>query len=327
VNRTIEIAVVESSQVGEARRAATGLAVASGLNEGDAGRASLIVTELATNLVKHAREGVILLRAVPRSGWLDILALDRGPGMHAPQAMRDGFSTAGSPGTGLGAVQRQADLFEMHTREGEGTVVLSRVTAERRKPTGVPHAGISVPHAGESENGDCWAAAELPGGATIFLVVDGLGHGALAAEAARAACEAMAGHEEETPGALAARVHGALRATRGAAIGVARMDRARAELTFCGVGNIAGSIVAPAARRSIVSMHGIAGHQVNGFREFRYDLPAGSVMVLHSDGISAKWDLTPYGRVLTRDPALIAALIWRDFRRTNDDATIVAARV
>ncbi|HEY0593662.1 MAG TPA: ATP-binding protein [Thermoanaerobaculia bacterium] len=327
MDRTIEVAVAEVSQVGEARRLAAGLAADSGLPEEDIGRASIVVTELGTNLVTHARGGSIVLGGGAGRGAIDVVALDSGPGMHLGAAMRDGFSTAGTMGHGLGAVQRQSDLFEVHTNEGTGTAVLARVVAGRRTAPAPWYAAVSAPYAGERENGDCWGAWEVGNGVAVLFIADGLGHGILASEAARAAFEVVARFTAETPGAIASRVHGALRATRGAAIGVARLDRARGELVFCGIGNIAGTIIHDGRRRSIVSMHGIAGHQAADFREFSYDLARGSIVVLHSDGISAKWDLAQYGAVLTRDPALIAGLIWRDFRRTNDDATVLVARV
>ncbi len=326
VNRTIEVPVAEVTQVGEARRVAATLAAESGLPEADAGRASIVVTELATNLVNHGGGGAIVLRGGIGRGALDILALDRGPGLHVESAMRDGFSTSGTAGHGLGAVRRQSELFEIHTRAGGGTAILARV-GPRGTSSLPPWAGVSAPHPGESANGDCWTVAELGNGTALLAIADGLGHGPLASDAATKACEVVNRYAAEQPGGIAVRVHAALRPTRGAAIGIARLDRARGELVFCGIGNIAGTIVGAAARRSIVSMHGIAGHQANDIREFRYDLESGALVVLHSDGISAKWDLAQYGAILNRDPALIAGLIWRDYRRTNDDATVIVARV
>jgi anti-sigma regulatory factor (Ser/Thr protein kinase) len=325
LTRTIEVPVTESSQVGEARRFASTLATQAGLGEGDVGRASIVVTELATNLVNHAGGGTIVLRGGASHGFLDVLSLDRGPGMHLGRSLEDGFSTAGTAGHGLGAVRRQTELFEVNTREGGGTAILARV-AQGRNANHERIAGISTPYPGETDNGDGWIALELDGGVSLLAIADGLGHGRLACDASELARSVVERYASEQPGAIASRVHDALRSTRGAAIGIARLDRARAELIFCGIGNIAGTIVYGATRRSIVSMHGIAGHQASAFREFRYDLSSSAIVVLHSDGISAKWDLDQYGAVLGRDPALIAGLIWRDYRRTNDDATVVVAR-
>ena len=102
----ISIAVVEQSQISEARRAVETLARQNGFNEEDAGRTALVVTELATNLIKHGGGGEILVGAYDDKdgAGIEILALDKGQGMNDVQAcMRDGYSSAGTRGHGLGA--------------------------------------------------------------------------------------------------------------------------------------------------------------------------------------------------------------------------------
>src|SRR5262245_52957079 len=113
------IAVVEPSQPSEARYAARDAAEAVGFGEEDVYRAGLVATELATNLVKHAVGGEMLIRSVrPRPvGEIELTALDRGPGIdELSRSLADGHSTAGTAGTGLGAVQRLADTFDIHSQ-------------------------------------------------------------------------------------------------------------------------------------------------------------------------------------------------------------------
>src|SRR5271155_4019799 len=118
LNNSIILAVTEASQVGEARRAVTALASRLGFNETESGKVALVVTEVANNLVKHARDGVLLLRPLEReqTSGIEILALDKGPGMtDVGRCLQDGFSTAGSPGTGLGAIVRLAAFADIHS--------------------------------------------------------------------------------------------------------------------------------------------------------------------------------------------------------------------
>src|SRR6476660_3713636 len=147
---------------------------------------------------------------------------------------------------------------------------------------------------------------ESPGG-TAVLVVDGLGHGPVAADCASAAVEAFreiaAG---EAPPELMREVHGALRATRGAAVAIGTADWRRGELRYCGIGNIAGMIWQNGASRHLLSHPGIVGHDVRNVRDLTYELGSNGLILLYSDGISTHWSLDGYTGLQLRDPALIA---------------------
>jgi hypothetical protein len=184
--------------------------------------------------------------------------------------------------------------------------------------------GVSVPFRGEPVNGDGWASTANNGTRTV-MVVDGLGHGFYAHDAAVAACESFAAAKGSC-GAILRAIHDAVRKTRGAAVAVAELDPGSGQIRFAGVGNISATMIDPAARRSAVSMHGIAGHEMRDVREFAYPWSRESVLVMHSDGLTTRWDLDTYPSLLTRDPALIAGILWKDHRRQNDDSTVVVAR-
>ena len=295
--RPIVVPVEESSQVGEARRAAAALAEALGFDETAQGRAALVATEAATNLVKHARGGVVFVQA-PRatsSGgpppMLEILAVDRGPGIADPTAaLRDGFSTSGTSGAGLGAIRRVADYFELDSYPGHGTVMLAQLTARPSAAAdpidaadAVPRletGAVCVPIAGETVCGDAWVASDDDGHMAVLLA-DGLGHGAAAALAAETATATFLASTERTPPdprLLLDAIHAALRATRGAAVSIATIDRAERIVRFAGIGNVAGVIVPvddPTATRSLVALSGIVGHQMRTLQEFAYPWPAG----------------------------------------------------
>ena len=117
--RQLSSSITEMSQVGQARREAVLLAKKSGFNESYVGKIALIATELGTNLVKHATSGQLLMRVsdYDEGNYFEFLSLDRGPGMaEVSKCLTDGYSTAGSPGTGLGAIARMADQFDIYSR-------------------------------------------------------------------------------------------------------------------------------------------------------------------------------------------------------------------
>jgi anti-sigma regulatory factor (Ser/Thr protein kinase) len=327
---TVEIPVTESSQVGEARRAATRLAEALNFAETDTGRVAIVATELASNVLKHGGGGFFLASASAGSPVpaVDLIAIDRGPGIaDLSRALRDGYSTAGSPGTGLGAVQRQADFVDIHSAESLGTAVLARIARTRTHEVKSAIGALSAPRPGEFENGDGWVLLRSAAALTA-VVVDGLGHGPSAKQASDEARRVSDSIDPDTPPVeLLERIHDALRSTRGAAAAAARVEEGAHRIRFCGLGNVSATVVSGGVHRSAVSMHGTAGHQMRGLREFQYEAAAGSLLIMHTDGLSARWDLGRYSGIELRDPALIAALLWRDFRRPNDDATVVILRL
>lgn len=333
VRPSVAMVVDHPSRVGEVRRRAVIVAERVGLDESDRGRVALVVTEAASNLAKHTPRGEVVIQ-----GWrgpgdravVDIHSLDGGPGMaDVGRCLADGYSTAGSAGTGLGAISRVADRYAVHSEPGVGTVLWARID---RRPAGARRLSslelgvVGVAASGEDACGDEWAV--LSGEDQHFVVVvDGLGHGPFAAEAARGAVAAFRDSVSREPGEIVAAISGAIRGTRGAAVAIARLDPGSGRVCFAGVGNIVGAIIDRATGRStsMVSMNGTAGHVVPRIQEFHYDWPAGAVVLMHSDGLDRRWDLTRYPGLASRPPALIAGLLYRDHRRERDDATVLAA--
>jgi anti-sigma regulatory factor (Ser/Thr protein kinase) len=322
--------VAESSQRGEARRAAAANARSLGFDEEDAGRAALVVSELAGNLIKHVPGGgELFLRSVARNGSMAIetVAVDQGPGLaDHQQALRDGFSTAGTPGTGLGAVARLSDQFDLYTKPGEGTAIVSRIW--RGGPPAEPTVAVGAVCAtmlGERVPGDACSVVDVAG-ATRILVADGLGHGADAEVASARAVEVFDKDQRTTIGELLDDIHRALRPTRGAAVSIAEIDPDRHSLQYVGIGNISGTIQSRDGVRNLVSHNGIVGHTIRRIQEFSYELPGGSLVILHSDGLKSRWTLDGYAGLTRRDPTLIAAVLFRDFQRGRDDATAMVAR-
>jgi anti-sigma regulatory factor (Ser/Thr protein kinase) len=330
----LHIAMTDPSQAAAARRMAVDLARKGGLDETTQGHVALIVTELATNLAKHASKGELLFRllatGLEAAQGFEVLSLDGGPGMaHPARVLEDGYSTTGSPGTGLGAVTRIATEFDFFTQQGSGTAIVARVLPQHRRGARSPDPAIGVVHRamkGEEISGDGWLVRATHAG-WLCVVADGLGHGLIAAEAATPIIEAVrTTNNTIRPIELLEAAHQAARPTRGAACGVAVIDREDSKVRFAGVGNIAALVLEGDRRRQLVSYEGILGHSYRKVVEMTHGWSAQATLVLHSDGISTHWDLQRYPGLLARDPSLIAGIIFRDFTRGRDDATVVVVK-
>jgi anti-sigma regulatory factor (Ser/Thr protein kinase) len=326
---SVLVPVRDGSQVGEARRAAVRFGAALGFGEADAGRLAIVATEAAGNLARHGGGGDLLLRRIAGAEpALELLALDRGPGMaDVARALEDGHSTGGTPGTGLGAIQRLSTACELYSSPGTGTALMARLSPFRASaPRAAMEVGaVSLPAAGEAVCGDGWAVSLSPG-RSVAMVVDGLGHGAPAAAAAAEAVGVFARVNAKRPGEILDALHGALRPTRGAAVSVAQIDLQRRQLTFAGIGNVGGTVLGRDAVKNMVSFGGIVGHEYRRAREFEYAWPAGAVLVMHSDGLQSQWKLEAYPGLSERHPALIAGILYRDYTRGRDDVTVLAIR-
>jgi anti-sigma regulatory factor (Ser/Thr protein kinase) len=323
----------DSTQVGEARRAVQAMARDRGLGETATGNASIVVTELVNNLVRHAGEGTVALRWQGARGCeaLEMVVLDRGPGMaDIEKCMADGYSTRGSPGTGLGAVRRLSDDFDLQSTPGKGTAIVSRFYLAPQPRQGprrrLSYAVHCTPAPGEVECGDIWRVATRDNQAA-FMVADGLGHGPSAATASRTVAAVFDRDPMAAPTRFLEQAHAEAGHTRGAAVAALTLDLGTGAVRYAGIGNIAGSILTNGIGKGMFSHNGTLGGQMRKPQEFEYAWPAGSLLVMHSDGIQSRWSLADYPGLSQRDPALIAALLARDFRRGHDDVTVLVARL
>jgi anti-sigma regulatory factor (Ser/Thr protein kinase) len=319
--------VEPSGTAGPVRRAAASLAEQLGLPEARTADCAIVVAEMTSNLLKHADDGRLLVRPVRHGGvaGVELVAMDAGPGMaDVPASYRDGHSTAGTLGIGLGAISRLATWCDMYSYPGRGTVLVAQVWPG--SPPAQPWAaGLSRPIEGEPASGDAYSIRSV-GDRRQVLVADGLGHGPLAAAASRAAVNAFDTAPAAGPQMVVEHLHTALRATRGAALAVAELDDVAGTVRFCGLGNIAGAVVHGDGRRSMVSLPGIAGHQRRQVREYVYPLPEGSVVVMHSDGVNDRWNPADSPGLFDRAPHVIAAAVLRDAGLRRDDACVIAAK-
>ena len=326
------VGIADSTHTAEARRKALDLASRLGFEQTEAGNVGLVVTEVAKNLLKHAGGGEMIVRAIERNGAsaLEMLALDKGPGIEdVARIFQDGYSTTGTPGTGLGAIARLSSLYDIYSQSRQGTALMAQVAGRSKlhetgqKVTRFQVGGISVPKHGEPVSGDEWGFFEFAGGCRL-IVADGLGHGLLAADAARLAVPFAADTTGETGAKLMERIHHALRPTRGSAVAMAELDTERGLLHYTGIGNVSGMVITPSgAVQHLVSHPGTAGHEVHKIATFHYPWRRGSILIMHSDGLSSHWSLEKYPGLSSRHPSVIAGVLYRDFHRQRDDATVV----
>lgn len=303
-----------------------------------AGRVALVVSEMASNLLKHAKGGRLLLapRETDTGACIDVISMDAGPGMVDPAACRrDGYSSSGSLGQGLGAMERLADEFDLISHPGIGTLIFARIHANSGRPyqTAPPRDAvfefgtICLPAPGEEVSGDGWAVA-CAGDQLSVMMADGLGHGVGAAEASRAAQQVFAA--DFSPGCpggpqrLVERAHTALRPTRGAALTAACLDADAGTIRYAGAGNVLARVVSGIDDRVLQVQNGTVGVQIRTVQEQTAAWPVHALFILFSDGVQSRWLLDP--ALLRAHPAMVAAwLVWR-YARGKDDATVVVVR-
>ena len=332
--RSFVFPMEDITQVGEARRFAATISSELKFSETRMARVGIIVNELGNNLISYAPGGELLIRIVPSleshlpadGVGLEILSIDRGKGIeNTAQSLQDGYSTSSTPGTGLGSVRRQADVFDLFSIHNQGTAIVTQIYKTDEIANTVTNEEfsngvINVPIHGEQVCGDGYIIISDSDELGI-LVVDGLGHGPLAHEAALEAVDMFFLNHNEPTENLVQLIHGRLRSTRGAAIFVVKTEGE--SIISSGIGNVRTVIQDPTRQRTLISQNGTAGLQIRSARATTAIWDRRSALIFASDGISTKWDLAAYPGLQYRHPALIASILYRDFSRGRDDSTVV----
>ena len=325
-----KFSIGDVSEIAPARRGIGAFAGALGFGTEDAGRAALVATEIGTNLVKHGGGGELIVKQIndgTRRG-IELLGLDKGAGMtDVGTCLRDGYSTSGSPGTGLGAMERMSQRFEVFSRIGLGTAVLAHLWPDSRQPSAqrLEIGALAIPKPGETFCGDAWCYTERVEG-VLVMAVDGLGHGLAASEAANEACRVFETEKHRPAIRIMKSLHEALRPTRGAAATLMEIDWDAGRATSVAVGNVQAALVNGAEIKRIAADNGIVGHVISRPRELVHECQPGTALIVHSDGLTANWHLERYPGLMQHHPALIAGVLYRDCKRGRDDALIVVIR-
>jgi anti-sigma regulatory factor (Ser/Thr protein kinase) len=336
-NQTINIAITDESYIGAARRQAVAMANTLDFSKAEIEKIAIIINELGTNLIKHAsanktRQLLIKVTQAEDKKSFTILALDKGPGIRSvAQSLQDGYSTANTAGTGLGAISRLANFYNIYSLPEHGTIVLAQVHS---KNNATSHSvllspfevdGISLPIRGEEISGDSWSYYQS-NHQLLVIVADGLGHGPDAAQASQLACEIFHKNTHLPPAQIIFMINTGLTRTRGAAVAIAAIDKKQQQVKYAGLGNISGCIYSDKKTQQLVSHDGTAGMGPVNIQEYTYRWSDKAILIMHSDGIISRWTLDPYIGLSGRHPAMIAGALYRDFNRGSDDTTVVVVK-
>lgn len=332
------VELFDSSGVAECRRLARRLAEDAKLDADRVERVAIVATEAATNLLRHAGRGHMLLQAQATGGgtgsgagsgrWIALAAVDNGRGIpDVEEALRDGFSTGSSAGTGLGAMKRLSDHFEIHSVPGRGTALLCEFGHGPRTMAGVQTAGFLMNHPREDTCGDAWTARN-DRGVVELLLVDGLGHGPRAQEAGFEALAAFGAQHETDPAAALNLMSAELAGTRGSVGSLARIEAADGRLSLAGVGNVSAVLVnGKGEMRRLISREGRLGGAVRNPPVEEAELKPGDTLIMHTDGLASLRVVEDFPMLLRHSCAMVGAVLMRDQNRGRDDAGIVVARL
>ena len=332
VQHTLQVS--QTSDVRTAARMAQAMAMTLGFGETVSAEIAIVASELASNLVKHARGGTLTLTplAEGRRVGLQIESQDCGPGMaDVERAITDGFSTVGSFGDGLGAVNRLMDTFDITSQQGaeSGTRIVCqrwlRTDASPILPALLTFGAATRPHPQMAVNGDAVVVKQWHEGALVG-VIDGLGHGPLAQRAAQTAQQYVENHFDQPLAAIFRGVDRACRATRGAVMALARFDRAGTRLSFASIGNVEARVFGSPEPLPLIVRRGIVGVNAPSPVVTEHRWAPSNILVLFSDGVATHWRWEDFAHLARASATVMAQQLLRALAKDSDDATVVAVK-
>lgn len=271
---------------------------------------SLSVTELGTNLQRHARQGVLFQGPGVLPGTWEVFSVDRGPGLpDGLEVLVDGVSTGGSLGSGLGAVMRSSSAWSI---EGTGR---TRIHARFGGEDGPAPIAVMLPKLEGTACGDAWVARRHRGFVRVGIF-DGSGSGERAREVARRACRVVEAADPEVPLDEVMRgVHEALTGAARGAVGTV-VDVRRERVRSVGVGNTTAALVGPERVRSLPRHEGLLGRALPELRVESTPCSPAHTLMLWTDGFEPVF--TP------GEGAGLLVASGLESRRPLEDAGIVA---
>jgi negative regulator of sigma-B (phosphoserine phosphatase) len=155
-------------------------------------------------------------------------------------------------------------------------------------------AGLA--HEGEGRSGDVAVFAPSQAGGLV-AVIDGLGHGDPAADAAETAAAVLREHADDPPQTLLEQCHEELRRTRGAVMTLAWFDLGQRTMAWTGVGNVEARFVragdrGDARHASPVVLGGVVGYNLPQVRLGTIPLEPGDAVVLATDGVASDFSVS-----------------------------------
>jgi anti-sigma regulatory factor (Ser/Thr protein kinase) len=300
------------------------------------GEIDIIVSEICSNLVKHAGGGDVLYRIDNLDDGqtiFEILAIDNGPGIaDVSRVMKDGVSSTMTLGHGLGAIDRLSDVFQIYSQPAWGTVLYSKVSSVKpgyvkKESMDLDVRVLNVPKPRETACGDGYRIRRTKTDTRVFFG-DGLGHGPHAEEAVKQAGDFFFGTEDNDPVSILREMHEKVRKTRGLVGTVAILDRQKTEWRVCGIGNILTRLYHGISYKNYMSYNGTIGLNIpNSLSNSVFPAERNQQLFMTSDGIRTRWDLTKFPSILKYDNMILAAAVYKDFNRANDDSSLLVAKV
>ncbi len=325
-----EAEVVHPADVPKARRLAGTTAAAVGFPPDACAELVLVASELATNLVKHAGGGRLIFSTLHEAGrkGLQIESLDHGPGIaDLRKSVCDGYSTAGSLGVGLGAVNRLMDELKIRARAKGGMKLVCRKWLRQAV---LPLADSpldfgAASRAKREDNGDDFVIKQW-GAHALVGVIDGCGHGSPAHRAARIARHYVEGHFDRPLGEIFSGVELACQGSRGVVMALLRFNWNESEVIAASVGNVEARIFDAGHSLPVRVRRGILG--VHAPRPLLTTLPwtRTSVAVLFSDGVSSRWGPEAIASWTGLKADAMAQAVLRAHGKTADDATVLVVK-
>lgn len=294
----------------------------------------IIISEMLTNLNKHTPEGELLVKPVQcynNITGIEILSIDNGKGIeNLSEMMKDGKSTKGTLGQGLGAIRRLSDDFDIYTQSEWGTIVLSRIYITRKteitsKPTVLINT-LMLSKYGEDFCGDGWKYYKQ-GASYKLIALDGLGHGPEAHKASKKAVKEFSEIRDASPAETIKVLHRKIRDTRGSVGMIFHIDTINNLIAYAGLGNISAKILSHNLSKNLVSYNGIIGHTIpNTIHTNTTPWHPDDILIIYSDGLKSRWDLAQFPNLLQHDGSIIAAALHKDFSRHRDDLLIIVLK-
>lgn len=330
------VPVTHLSDANEARRLTKAMASELGFDLKESEELAIVVSELTSNLVKHATAGHLTLTPLEKGGRLGIKieSQDEGPGIaDVERAITNGFSTKGSLGYGLGAINRLMDEFEIQPGPDGHTgtkITCLRWRRERTRETVVCPLSFGVAtraYRNMKLNGDAYVIKRWNEFALIALI-DGLGHGRFANQAAQEARQYIEDHYDQPLEALFRGAGRTCRATRGVVMALARFDwhAEPVTLTFASVGNIEARVYGSPAPLNFSVHRGVVGLNAPNPVVAGYSWNPDYVLVLHTDGLKTMWRWDDFPELAEAPAASAARHLLQALAKNDDDATIIVVR-
>ncbi len=342
----ISLPIDHESDIGICRRKGVALSKQMGFDNVKQGEIAILISELGTNVLKHGGgKGKIVISQIEneqKKKAIEIWCCDSGNGIPDLQnALVDGFSKKNSLGIGLGAITRLSDEIEINPisqsyfqdeyfsgqtnfnhclRSVKWVPANNKIILNNNIVTGA----VSRCHPGEHLNGDAFLVVNVDSNITVASVIDGLGHGKEANLASEKAKEQIILKSDLPLDSLMKYVHNSIRGTRGATIGLAKINTSTNKLQFSGIGNIESFIITDEGKKTLLSFGGIMGHNMRTPRVFDFDFLPGNTLCMYSDGITTRWRHEEID--WEASPQKISEHIIDNHSRPNDDATILIIR-